>query len=183
MSLNELTIADARDALRKGDVTSAEITETCLHENIGMVRTMITSLRNQGVHVSLDDFGTGYSSLSQLRSLPFDRLKIDRSFISELKQEDCNDKLVEAIISMSDGLKMPITAEGIENEKILHALKRWGKMKGQGYHYGRPEPAAQVLERLQSSGRSQPVRDDTIVDFAEHQNERNAGSEHDQRAV
>ncbi|MFA6219928.1 MAG: EAL domain-containing protein [Erythrobacter sp.] len=127
-----------------------EITESCLHENIGMVRSMITSLRNQGVHVSLDDFGTGYSSLSQLRSLPFDRLKIDRSFISELKEDEHNGKLVDAIISMGDGLNLPITAEGVENEKVLEVLRRMGKLKGQGYHYGRPEPADQVLARLES---------------------------------
>lgn len=158
-----------------------EITETCLHENIGMVRSMITSLRNQGVHVSLDDFGTGYSSLSQLRSLPFDRLKIDRSFISELKQEDSSDKLVQAIISMSDGLKMPITAEGIENQQVLDVLKRWGKMKGQGYHYGRPEPADKVRERLQSSGRVRAVRDDSVIDIGELRKDANAGT--DQRVV
>ena len=130
-----------------------EITETCLHENIGMVRSMIISLRNQGVKVSLDDFGTGYASLSQLRSLPFDRLKIDRSFIRDLNKQDSNDKLVDAIISMSDGLKLPITAEGIEDEEVLKALGRWGKLKGQGYHYGRPEPAQRVLERLAEAGR------------------------------
>ena len=125
-----------------------EITESCLHENVGMVRSMISSLRNQGVRVSLDDFGTGYSSLSQLRSLPFDRLKIDRAFISELKQEEHGEKLVDAILTMSDGLNLPVTAEGIENEVVLETLKRMGKMKGQGYHYGRPEPAGMVLERL-----------------------------------
>ncbi len=125
-----------------------EITESCLHENIGLVRSMITSLRNQGVHVSLDDFGTGYSSLSQLRSLPFDRLKIDRAFISELRDDEPGAKLVDAIMAMSAGLSLPVTAEGIENEAILEALKRLGKMKGQGYHYGRPEPADKVLERL-----------------------------------
>ena len=130
-----------------------EITETCLHENIGMVRSMITSLRNQGVRVSLDDFGTGYASISQLKSLPFDRLKIDRSFISSLKGEEQNGKLVDAIVQMSDGLKMPITAEGIEDEEILHALKKWGSLKGQGYHYGRPEPADMVIERLRANGR------------------------------
>ncbi len=130
-----------------------EITETCLHENVGMVRSMITSLRNQGVKVSLDDFGTGYSSLSQLRNLPFDRLKIDRSFVSELRRQGGNAKLVDAIVSMGDGLNMPITAEGIEDESILEALKAWGSMKGQGYHYGRPEPADKVLERLGACGR------------------------------
>ena len=130
-----------------------EITETCLHENVALVRSMITSLRNQGVRVSLDDFGTGYSSLSQLRNLPFDRLKIDRSFVSELQRKEGNTKLVDAIISMSDGLNMPITAEGIEDETILNALKQWGSMKGQGYHYGRPEPGDSVLERLSACGK------------------------------
>lgn len=130
-----------------------EITESCLHENIGMVRTMITSLRNQGVHVSLDDFGVGYSSLSQLRTLNFDGLKIDRAFISELREKDESTQLVDAIIAMSDGLKLPVTAEGIEDENVLAALQSMGKMKGQGYHYGRPEPAEAVHERLAAAGR------------------------------
>ena len=130
-----------------------EITETCLHENVGMVRSMIMSLRNQGVRISLDDFGTGYASISQLRSLPFDRLKIDRSFIAELKAKDDGDQLVDAIISMGHGLKLPITAEGIENAEVLATLKERGSMKGQGYHYGRPEPATKVLERLRALDR------------------------------
>ena len=129
-----------------------EITESCLHENVAMVRTMITSLRNQGVSISLDDFGTGYSSLSQLRSLPFDRLKIDKAFIGELKNTTGGTKLVDAILSMSDGLKLPVTAEGIEDEVVLAALRKMGKMKGQGYHYGKPEPAPKVCERLRKAG-------------------------------
>ena len=129
-----------------------EITESCLHENVGLVRSMITSLRNQGVGVSLDDFGTGYSSLSQLKTLPFDRLKIDRSFIRDLDGEEAESKLVDAIVSMGDGLSMPITAEGIENGRILEALRTMGQLKGQGYHYGKPEPAAAVYERLAAKG-------------------------------
>ncbi|MEO1967580.1 MAG: EAL domain-containing protein [Sphingomonadaceae bacterium] len=125
-----------------------EITESSLHENIGMVRSTITSLRNQGIRVSLDDFGTGYSSLAQLRSLPFDRLKIDRSFVRELKHSGAGGKLVSAIISMGADLELPVTAEGIENDAILSSLRKLGQLKGQGYHYGRPEPAEQVTRRL-----------------------------------
>ena len=125
-----------------------EITESCLHENIGVVKSLITSLKNQGVKISLDDFGTGYSSLTQLRTLPFDRLKIDRSFVEELTDELASEKIVNAIISLGDGLNMPITAEGISDEKILTALRGKGQLKGQGYHYGRPEAAGQVYERL-----------------------------------
>lgn len=130
-----------------------EITESCLHENIEMVRSMISSLRNQGVRIGLDDFGTGYSSLEQLRNLPFDRLKIDRSFVSELRHADASSKIVDAIISLGNGLKLPITAEGIEDEKILEALKAMGQLKGQGYLYGQPEDAEQVQARLHKAGK------------------------------
>lgn len=130
-----------------------EITESCLHENIGMVRSIITSLRNQGVRVSLDDFGTGYSSLEQLRTLPFDRLKIDRSFISELRDPSGGSQIVNAIVSLGRGLDLPITAEGIEDEAILDALKKMGKLKGQGYLYGKPETAEQVRQRLAAQER------------------------------
>ncbi|MFZ1742839.1 MAG: bifunctional diguanylate cyclase/phosphodiesterase, partial [Pontixanthobacter sp.] len=125
-----------------------EITESCLHENLSVVKTMITSLKNQGIQISLDDFGTGYSSLTQLRALPFDRLKIDRSFVGELNDEEASEKIVNAIISLGNGLDLPITAEGIEDTKILAALMGRGDLKGQGYLYGRPEPAELVRKRL-----------------------------------
>ncbi len=129
-----------------------EITESALHDNPGLVRNTLTGLRNQGVVVTLDDFGMGYSSLSQLRTLPFDRLKIDRSFIRDLKHDDTSAKLVGAIISMGVGLELPLVAEGIENDAILKTLRGMGQLKGQGYHYGRPEPADDVLTRLHNSG-------------------------------
>ena len=121
------------------DRLEIEITESCLHNNIGSVRAIISSLENQGIRVSLDDFGTGYSSLAQLRSLPFDRLKIDRSFVTELAQDSGNLKLIEAIVSLGKGLNLPITAEGIENENVMAALRQLGGMKGQGFFYGAPQ--------------------------------------------
>lgn len=130
-----------------------EITESCLHENIGLVRSMIVSLRNQGVKISLDDFGTGYSSLEQLRNLPFDRIKIDRSFVSELREPGRKSSIVEAIISLGRGLDLPLTAEGVEDEEILKALKSMGRLKAQGYFYGHPEDAAAVRTRLKAAGR------------------------------
>jgi diguanylate cyclase (GGDEF)-like protein len=130
-----------------------EVTESCLHDNVSMVRSMISSLRNQGVTVSLDDFGTGYSSLSQLRSLEFDRLKIDRSFVAELSDEEACSKIVDAIISLGNGLDMTITAEGIEDEKVLETLKGLGRFKGQGFHYGRPETSNEVRKRLAGLGK------------------------------
>ncbi|MCW1382821.1 EAL domain-containing protein [Novosphingobium sp. KCTC 2891] len=125
-----------------------EITETCLHENLAVVRSLITSLRNQGITISLDDFGTGYSSLSQLRTLPFDRIKIDRSFVSSLGKNKDSSTIVEAISSLGKGMDLPITAEGIENGRIHDELRKYGNFKGQGYLYGEPESAEDVRRAL-----------------------------------
>ena len=125
-----------------------EVTESCLHENVGLVRSLITSLKNQGITVSLDDFGTGYSSLSQLRSLPFDRIKIDRSFVMSLLDDKDSATIIQSIISLGEGLGLPITAEGIENEAVLDQLRGLGKFKGQGYLYGFPEPADRTAAEL-----------------------------------
>ena len=136
-----------------------EITEGCLQENTGLLRSMITSLRNQGVKVALDDFGTGFSSLEQLRTLPFDRIKIDRSFVSELrKPKATRSRVVEAIVSLGRGLDMPLTAEGVEDEDILKALKRMGKLKAQGYFYGQPEDSEAVHARLKVAGKLSATR-------------------------
>ena len=118
-----------------------EVTESCLHGNIGLVRSLITSLQNQGVTVSLDDFGTGYSSLSQLRSLPFDRIKIDRSFVASINESPESVTIIQSIISLGQGLGLPIVAEGIENEEVLARVREMGSLTGQGYHYGFPESA------------------------------------------
>lgn len=125
-----------------------EITETCLHDNVGVVRTLITSLKNQGIQVSLDDFGTGYSSLAQLRSLPFDRIKIDRSFVTNMVENSDSATIVSAINALGKGLGLPVTVEGIETEQVLQRLRDMGELKGQGYLYGKPESAAATEERL-----------------------------------
>ena len=129
-----------------------EITETCLHENIGMVRSLITSLQNQGITVSLDDFGTGYSSIAQLRALPFDRIKIDRSFVSSIGSNADSATIIEAITSLGRGMAMPITAEGIETPEVLAALRQLGAFKGQGYLYGQPATSAEVFADLAGQG-------------------------------
>lgn len=125
-----------------------EITESCLHENLGLVRSLIASLKNQGIRISLDDFGTGYSSLAQLRSLPFDRIKIDRSFISTLSSSTDSLTIVQAIVSLGKGLGLPMTAEGVEDSEVVDELRRMGEFKAQGYLYGRPASALDVEKRL-----------------------------------
>ena len=143
-----------------------EITESCLHENIGVVRSLVASLKNQGITISLDDFGTGYSSLAQLQALPFDRIKIDRSFVSSLGKDKESATIVETITSLGKGMSLPITAEGIETPEALEALKGIGKFKGQGYLYGRPIEAAKVRELLAERGllAHDPQRD-TLLDL------------------
>lgn len=125
-----------------------EITESCLHGNLAIVQATLISLRNQGVRVSLDDFGTGYSSIAQLRALPFDRIKIDRSFVREFGTQGARLDVVEAMVSLGRGLGLPITVEGIENGSVLDALAQIGQIEGQGYHYGLPESGAAVRARL-----------------------------------
>jgi diguanylate cyclase (GGDEF)-like protein len=139
-----------------------EITESCLHENVAVVRSIVTSLKNQGIKVSLDDFGTGYSSLAQLRALPFDRLKIDRSFVTELASQGANSELVSAIVALGRGLGLPIVAEGIENGEALAVLRRLGDLKGQGYHYGRPEDAEATLQRLMAQAARDVPREGAV---------------------
>ena len=125
-----------------------EITEISLRENLAMVRSLVTSLRNQGVRISLDDFGHGASSLAHLRTLPFDRIKIDRNFIAGLGHSRDAAAVVEAIARIGKGLDLPITAEGIETPEILAELRRIGALQGQGYLYGRPMSAEMLRADL-----------------------------------
>jgi diguanylate cyclase (GGDEF)-like protein len=127
-----------------------EITESCLHENIGDVRALVASLKNQGIRISLDDFGTGYSSLAQLRSLPFDRIKIDRTFVTNLTDNKDSAAIVDAVTRLGKDLGLPVTAEGIENKEILARLRQYGDIKGQGFLYGQPLPANETRTRLAS---------------------------------
>ncbi|MES2492275.1 MAG: EAL domain-containing protein [Pseudomonadota bacterium] len=129
-----------------------EVTERCLQENLGLVRSLITSLKNQGVRISLDDFGSGYSSLAQLRSLPFDRIKIDRSFVTAMPGNRDSASIVRAITSLGAGLGMPVTAEGVENAEVVRELRRIGNFTAQGYYYGRPETAGETTARLTELG-------------------------------
>jgi diguanylate cyclase (GGDEF)-like protein len=129
-----------------------EITESSLFENLPLVRSIVTSLKNQGVSLSLDDFGTGYSSLSHLRALPFDRIKIDRSFIAAMRGSPDAQAIVVAIVRLGESLAMPITAEGVEDEATAIELTRLGCSKGQGWYYGRAASAADTARLLADRG-------------------------------
>ncbi len=125
-----------------------EITESSLFDNLELAQSIIGSLKNQGIRLALDDFGTGYSSLSHLRALPFDRIKIDKSFVLSMVENSESAAIVNAIAKLGDSLGLPITAEGIENATIAERLKAIGCHKGQGWLYGRPIPITQVRKLL-----------------------------------
>ncbi len=125
-----------------------EITEVALFENLTLAQSIIGSLKNLGIRIVLDDFGTGYSSLKHLRALPFDRIKIDCSFVGSINVNAESAAIVNAIVRLGESLNLPITAEGIEDAAIEERLRAMGCSKGQGYLYGRPLNAANARRLL-----------------------------------
>ncbi|MDV6330408.1 putative bifunctional diguanylate cyclase/phosphodiesterase [Asticcacaulis sp. 201] len=124
-----------------------EITENALVHDVDVARNTLMSLKARGMTLALDDFGTGYSSLQHLRSLPFDKLKIDQSFVMNMSESGESRKLVKAIIAMSHSLGLKTTAEGIETHAHALRLTQMGCETGQGYLFGKPAPqACQTLE-------------------------------------
>jgi diguanylate cyclase (GGDEF)-like protein len=125
-----------------------EITESALFENLALAQSIVGSLKNQGARLALDDFGTGYSSLAHLRALPFDRIKIDKSFVISLNESADSAAIVNAIVSLGESLNLPITAEGVEDAAIEARLKALGCAKAQGWHYGKPLSPTGVRKML-----------------------------------
>jgi diguanylate cyclase (GGDEF)-like protein len=122
-----------------------EITESSLMTNVTDVVYILEQLRIIGIKVVIDDFGTGYSSLAQLKQLPVDKLKIDRSFISSLALNQSDQEIVRAIIVMAHSLQIEVVAEGIETQQQLDILKNQKCNIGQGYLFSRPVPFDQAL--------------------------------------
>jgi diguanylate cyclase (GGDEF)-like protein/PAS domain S-box-containing protein len=117
-----------------------EITEGVLIENVGRAKQTLKELKAIGVQLALDDFGTGYSSLSYLQSFPLDRIKIDRTFISNLGRTEQSLAIVRAVIGLAHGLGVPVLAEGVETSAQLAAVINEGCDEVQGYLIGRPQP-------------------------------------------
>ncbi|MBW0006923.1 MAG: EAL domain-containing protein [Sphingomonas sp.] len=137
-----------------------EVTESSLFADIELARTIVTSLKNQGIRLALDDFGTGFSSLSHLRSLPFDIIKIDRSFVTNINTKRESSAIVRAVQTMAASLPVPVCVEGIENEDSYKTVVRLGCEIGQGWYFGKPMPAEQARELLKDRVRTadQPLR-------------------------
>lgn len=127
-----------------------EITEGVLLEDDTSIRNVIYKLKQMGFKLSLDDFGTGYSSLSYLKKFQVDCLKIDQSFIRQLKSEDSSIEIVKAIIVMAKSLNLQTIAEGVEYEEQLNQLKSLGCNYTQGYYYSKPLPFDELVTYLQN---------------------------------
>ena len=132
-----------------------EITETVLLQDNDLVLGMLRRLHNLGVCISLDDFGTGYSSLSYLRRFPFNKIKIDRSFIQNLSQEKGSAEIIRAVVGLGKALGMEVLAEGVETPEQLCVLQREGCDALQGYLFSKPQPLSEVNRIIASHGFSQ----------------------------
>jgi diguanylate cyclase (GGDEF)-like protein len=136
-----------------------EITESSLFADIDLARSIVMSLKNQGVRLALDDFGTGFSSLAHIRSLPFDIIKIDRSFVLNLSAKRESAAIIRAVTTLAAALSVPVCVEGIESEDAYKAVVRLGCAIGQGWYFGKPMTGDQALELLAARRRTnQPAQ-------------------------
>ncbi|MBS1792705.1 MAG: bifunctional diguanylate cyclase/phosphodiesterase [Acidobacteria bacterium] len=144
-------LVDVEDALERARLSPSflklEITESAAMEDAEQTIRMLGHLKTLGVQLSIDDFGTGYSSLSYLHRLPFDTLKIDRSFVNSVGEDGEDSEILQTIISLAKNLRMRVIAEGIETESQLNILKNLGCEYGQGYLMSRPL-ASDVMEEM-----------------------------------
>jgi diguanylate cyclase (GGDEF)-like protein/PAS domain S-box-containing protein len=134
-----------------------EITETVLLQNTFATLATLHELHKLGVQIALDDFGTGYSSLSYLRSFPFDKIKIDRSFIQDMSDSVEPAAIVQAVANLAKCLKMDSTAEGVETQRQADMLQSMGCTEMQGYLFSRPRPAHEIRQLYFGNGVAQLI--------------------------
>ena len=130
-----------------------EVTETGLMEDITTAAQHLLSLRRSGALIAIDDFGTGYSSLSYLKSLPLDKIKIDKSFVQDLLEDEDDATIVRAIIQLGKSLGMQVIAEGVETVEQEAYIIAQGCNEGQGYLYSKPLPARELTTYLKQARR------------------------------
>lgn len=128
-----------------------EITESVFLDSSESVQALFEKIRQLGVRIALDDFGTGYSSLTYLKNLPIDRLKIDRAFIHDMKQQSVETAITGTIVALAHILDLEVVAEGVENLEQFEYLRRVGCNHVQGYYFSKPLPSSTALELLQRS--------------------------------
>jgi EAL domain-containing protein (putative c-di-GMP-specific phosphodiesterase class I) len=154
-------VAMIRDALGDAGLEARyleiELTETAVMTDAEESIAILEKLSAMGVLVSVDDFGTGYSSMSYLRRFPIDKLKIDRSFISEVMTRPDDASIVRAIVSLAHSLRLKVVAEGVESPEQLEFLRSVGCDQYQGYHFSRALPASQFETLVRSQQAAEPA--------------------------
>jgi len=135
-----------------------EITEGVLIGDFNRAVSILRRLKNLGVRIAMDDFGTGYSSLSYLQSFPFDKIKIDRSFIANLHLNHQSAAIVRAMIGLARGLEVPVVAEGVETSEQLDFLAQESCSEIQGYLIGKPSPITAFSEMVGRAETAEIVR-------------------------
>jgi EAL domain-containing protein (putative c-di-GMP-specific phosphodiesterase class I) len=141
-----------------------EITENVLIDDFSRAQAILRRLKTLGVKIAMDDFGTGYSSLSYLQSFPFDKIKVDRSFVSDLETNNNNAAIVRAVITLTKSLKLPVLAEGVETEAQRLILSREGCDQIQGYLIGKPLPIQNYETIVNSLQKTKEVHYSNQVD-------------------
>ena len=158
---NQSLIATVGDALDKSGLSperlELEITESVLLSKHRDTLNTLRALRSMGVSVAMDDFGTGYSSLSYLRNFPFNKIKVDQSFIQDISEQDESVAVIRAIISLGRSLGMATTAEGVETEQQLEQLRREGCTEVQGFLFSQPITPSEVIDLLARQEETSPA--------------------------
>ena len=131
-----------------GSMLEIELTESSLMENVDRVKGRLAEIKALGVSLSLDDFGTGYSSLAYLKQFSLDKLKIDRSFVTDLPGDAADAAIARTIVAVGHELRMVVAAEGVETQEQADFLREMGCDELQGYHFGRPAPASEIEARF-----------------------------------
>ncbi|MEN8179855.1 MAG: EAL domain-containing protein [Pseudomonadota bacterium] len=148
-SLNEMVAGILQETGLAAEFLELELTEGMIIRDHRDTEQIMQKLNTQGIKIAMDDFGTGYSSLYQLKSFPFDKLKIDRSFVQDLETDSDDDAVVRAAVALAHGLELEIVAEGIESESQRHILTNENCQYGQGYLFSKPVNAEMLSGYLQ----------------------------------
>ncbi|MDG4597765.1 MAG: EAL domain-containing protein [Candidatus Contendobacter sp.] len=154
--LNGLSVDSVRTLLQNHalcpESLAFEITESVLIHDTRQAQQWLEAIRNLGIRVDIDDFGTGYSSLAYLKRFPIDRLKIDQSFVRDITANTNDRTLVEAILAMAASLRIPVVAEGVENQEQLDLLRHLGCEYAQGFYFSPPVPDEEFVKFAERLG-------------------------------
>jgi len=152
-----------------------EITESTIIADKTRTLHILRQIKSLGVTIAIDDFGTGYSSLSTLRDFPFDKIKLDRSFMNEVEHNQQAKAVVRAVLSLGKTLEIKILAEGVETAQQLAILRTEGCDEAQGYLLGKPQPIAQILRALANVGNNNTTEAPAAIAITRRKKQRQAG--------